>query len=224
MKKTSSFILALLGASSVMAGTSTSVAVTSDYIWRGQTQTNHSAAVQGSLEYNWKFLTAGAWLSNVTSELGNTEIDLYISAKKEIMKDFSVALGVTNFTYKKLPANNTMEYSLTLENNIANLFVGYTDDYFAKDSSSMYYNLSRDFTLSKKDNLGLSLAVGMTTFDDEVKVGSKNYMDYKVAVTKTVNNMSYEFFYTDTDRKEKTAAAETETKDSTVGASLSFSL
>ncbi|OUR98726.1 hypothetical protein A9Q84_04750 [Halobacteriovorax marinus] len=224
MKNLLTIIFALFLSTSALAEVSTSVAVTSDYVWRGQTQTDHGVAVQGTLDYSWKFLTVGTWLSNVTSGSGNTEIDLYVSAKHEFSKNFSASFGITNYTYKNLPTNNTMEYALTLESKIANLFIGYTDDYFAADSSSVYYQLTRSFSISKKDNLGLSLALGMTTFDSEVKVGSTDYLDYKVGITKSVNNFEYEFFYTDTNRKDKTATTETETKDSSFGVSLAIAI
>lgn len=224
MKKLLSLGFALLLSTSALAETSTSVAVTSDYVWRGQTQTDHGAAVQGSLDYTWNFLTVGAWLSNVTSGAGNTEIDIYLSATKEFSKNLALSFSVTNYTYKNLPTNNTMEYALALESHIADLSVAYTDDYFAADSSSMYFNLSRSFDLMKKENIALSLAVGMTTFDSEVKVGSTDYMDYKVGITKSVDNFDYEFFYTDTNRKSKTATTETETKDGSFGVSLTVAI
>jgi uncharacterized protein (TIGR02001 family) len=224
MKKLLSLGFTFLLSISTMAETSSSVAVTSDYVWRGQTQTSHSAAVQGSLDYTWNFLTVGTWLSNVDSSLGNTEIDIFLSAKKEFSKDLSLSFGVTNYTYKNLPTLNTMEYALTLENKYANLMVAYTDDYFATDSSSTYYQLSKSCTLNKKENLGISLDVGMTTFDSEVKVGSTDYLDYKVGITKSINNFEYEFFYTDTNRKSKSATTETETKDGSYGVSLNVAI
>jgi len=224
MKKLLSLGFALFLSTSTLAETSTSVALTSDYVWRGQTQTDHGVAVQGSLDYTWNFLTVGTWLSNVTAGAGNTEIDVYLSAKKEFSKDLAISLGVTHYAYKNLPTNNTNEFALTLESKYANLMVAYTDDYFAKDSSSTYYQLSKSCDLSKKENLGISLAIGMTTFDSEVKVGATDYLDYKVGITKSVNNFEYELFYTDTNRKDKSATTETETKDGVFGVGLNISI
>jgi len=65
-----------VGATSAWAAQiSSNLTATSNYIWRGVTQTNDEAAVQGGVDYtiNKHFYT-GAWTSNVT---GDYELDLY---------------------------------------------------------------------------------------------------------------------------------------------------
>ncbi|MDH5182390.1 MAG: TorF family putative porin [Gammaproteobacteria bacterium] len=61
---------------SVMAGEGTAnVAVVSDYVWRGVTQTNNGAALQGGYDYDFgNDFSAGVWASNVADGL---EYDLY---------------------------------------------------------------------------------------------------------------------------------------------------
>jgi uncharacterized protein (TIGR02001 family) len=52
--------------------------LTSNYIWRGVTQTGDQAAIQGGIDYGYQGFYAGAWASNVTwTTPEGYEIDLY---------------------------------------------------------------------------------------------------------------------------------------------------
>ncbi len=80
MKKlTATFIAVgiIAGASPVVMaedGTSFNVAATSNYVWRGLTQTNDGAAVQAGADMTSGDLSLGVWASNV---VGGTEVDAY---------------------------------------------------------------------------------------------------------------------------------------------------
>ena len=43
------------------------IAVTSNYVWRGVTQTDNNAALQGGIDYSKGMFYAGAWASNAPS-------------------------------------------------------------------------------------------------------------------------------------------------------------
>ena len=83
MKKSSIAILvaSLCVAATANAGVSGNIAASSDYVWRGITQTNHSSAVSGGIDYSHDSgLYLGGWTSNIASD---TEIDLYGGFSKE---------------------------------------------------------------------------------------------------------------------------------------------
>jgi len=75
----------ILAASSVLAGPvmagsfSANIGVTSDYLWRGITQTGDQAAIQGGMDYsNDSGFYAGTWMSNVSwTDPNGYELDLY---------------------------------------------------------------------------------------------------------------------------------------------------
>lgn len=211
--------------SSALASINTNIAVTSDYLWRGQSQTATTAAVQGTLEYSDKWLTVGSWLSSLGGDNNGAEVDLYVTATHEFSSDYSLALSVVGYTYAQDTNLNFIEYILTFTNPVATFMVANTSDYVGSETSSMYYNLSKSFTLDSVKKIGLNLSVGMTTFDEEEKAGSKNYTDYKIALTKEKEDMTYEFFFSNTDRKKiNEDTTETNAKDATVGVSLTLSL
>ena len=58
--------LIVLVSTQVYAQTSANISVTSNYVWRGVTQTGHTSAVQGNLDYTMNNFTVGAWGSSLT--------------------------------------------------------------------------------------------------------------------------------------------------------------
>lgn len=84
---------------------SANLAITSNYIWRGMTQTNNSPAVQGGIDLGYKGFYLGTWGSNV--EFGpfplrdndnNLEADFYGGYAGEI-GGFGYDLGYIYYAY-----------------------------------------------------------------------------------------------------------------------------
>lgn len=81
-------------------------AVTSDYRYRGISQTRLQPAVQGGADYvnNPTGLYVGTWLSNIkwTHDAGgggDVEIDVYAGKRGELVKDVSYDVGVLTYVY-----------------------------------------------------------------------------------------------------------------------------
>ena len=84
MKKLTSTLIAagvIAGASmsapAMAEGPSANVGFVSDYIWRGDTQSDNKAAVQGGLDWEKDKLSFGVWGSSLGSTYTGSEIDLY---------------------------------------------------------------------------------------------------------------------------------------------------
>ncbi|WP_440903142.1 TorF family putative porin [Catenovulum sp. SX2] len=111
MKKTL-LVASILGAVSTMASTSAmaveglsaNAAVTSNYYWRGQTQTDDGAAVSGGIDYaDESGFYAGTWLSNVVYGGGAAELDLYFGYSGE-MEGIAYDVGYIYFNYPRKSA------------------------------------------------------------------------------------------------------------------------
>jgi uncharacterized protein (TIGR02001 family) len=78
-----------------------SVSLTSDYRFRGVSQTDRNEALQGSLQYNGsQGVYAGAWASNVTIPgTSGTEIDLYAGYDYALTEDTSVGAEFIYYLY-----------------------------------------------------------------------------------------------------------------------------
>ena len=89
--------------SSPLPGTLTgNIALTNDYIFRGVTQTDHDAAVQGGLDWDTGMgFHFGTWASSLNFQDGNqatTEVDLYGGYGGKI-DNFSYDVGLTYYWY-----------------------------------------------------------------------------------------------------------------------------
>ena len=80
--------------------------LTSDYRFRGVSQTQNAPAVQGGMDYAHKSgLYVGNWNSSVSSQVytsgAGLESDLYAGYKKEIVKGITVDVGSYNYFYPR---------------------------------------------------------------------------------------------------------------------------
>ncbi|WAJ70268.1 TorF family putative porin [Catenovulum adriaticum] len=103
MKKTL-IVASILGAVSAMSSTSAmavdglsaNAAVTSNYFWRGMTQTADAAAVSGGIDYAAESgFYAGTWVSNLAND---TETDLYLGFSGET-DSVSYDVGYVYYNY-----------------------------------------------------------------------------------------------------------------------------
>src|SRR6478735_5960052 len=81
-------------------------AVTSDYRYRGISQTRLKPALQGGIDYvnDPGGLYAGVWASTIkwTKDAGGggqVELDLYAGKRGELVKDISYDVGVLSYVY-----------------------------------------------------------------------------------------------------------------------------
>ena len=82
-------------------GVSANMSITSNYVWRGMSQTNDSPAVQGGIDLDYKGVYVGVWGSNVEFGKASLEADAYIGYANEI-SGFSYDVGYVQFMYPNL--------------------------------------------------------------------------------------------------------------------------
>ena len=110
MKK-SLLILALLSAGLVQAQVTTNLGATSDYRFRGISQTQNAPALQGGIDYADKSgVYIGNWNSSVSSQLytngSGLESYLYAGYKKEV-KGVTLDVGSYNYFYPRASVGKT---------------------------------------------------------------------------------------------------------------------
>ena len=92
-------------------------ALTSDYRYRGISQTRVKPALQAGVDYSSGPFYVGAWASNIKwiKDLGgdaSIEVDLYGGLKGELSKELSYDVGLLTYQYpsnKLNPSANTTE-------------------------------------------------------------------------------------------------------------------
>ncbi|CAB5214968.1 Conserved hypothetical protein CHP02001 [uncultured Caudovirales phage] len=152
MKKLLLALLMAAGVSVAQAQVTGNLGLTSDYRFRGISQTQNGPAVQGGIDYaHSSGLYIGNWNSSVSSQLytngAGVESDLYAGWKKDIYKGLTVDVGSYNYFYPNAtngssPNFNTQELFAGLGYGpVAVKFSQSTSNYFGLQNSTgtQYY-------------------------------------------------------------------------------------
>jgi len=197
----------MLVASSAMAwesgdhSTSASVALSSDYVWRGYSQTEEEAAISGSFDYaHASGFYAGTWASNVDfSDDASIEIDVYAGFGGEFGESgISYDLGVLRYIYDG-EDYDWNEFYGSVGYSFFSLGVAYSSDVYGSDEDGIYYSLGFDYDLPA--NFALSAGVGYYDYDTAV-YGAGNpdsAVDYRIGVSKELAGFGFDVTYYDTD-------------------------
>ena len=200
--------LACLWTGVVQAEISATVTATSDYVFRGITQTAEDPALQGSvdLETDSGFY-AGAWASNVDFDDccdESVEIDGYLGFYNEIGDDWRYDAGLVYYFYPG--TDEDLDYGeiyFGLGWKWLDVYYYYTNDFYASGDAGFYWDATGEFELPVWE-LGLKLHYGYTggpalNGDSSFEVGVESYSDYYVGLTRDFGNFSFELGYWDTD-------------------------
>jgi len=207
MKKTLIATALLAGSSAAVADISGNVALSSDYAWRGVSQTDNQMAISGGFDYaHDSGLYVGTWASNVDSQFfgGGTdpqiELDVYGGYGGE-MGAISYDLGLIDYIYPGQTHWDTIEiyagggYAFTdMVSGSAKLY--YSDDFFDSGESAWRLEVGADISLPM--DFGLSLLVGENDGDAYDAAGT-GYMDWSVGLSKSIAGVDLGLTYVDTD-------------------------
>lgn len=133
------------------------VDLTSDYISRGYTQTDHNPAVQPWVELDYGIFYAGYWGSNTDLSTigGNWEHDLSIGVRPEV-GPFSFDFGYVRYLYDTGDCCGEL-YALASVNPVDPLTLG-AAVYYDPDAASTYVESNASFDLPH--DISVSAAVG----------------------------------------------------------------
>lgn len=139
MKKVLLAILALAGFTAAHAQVTGNLGLTSDYRFRGISQSQNAPAVQGGIDYAHKSgFYVGNWNSSVSSQVytngAGVESDLYAGYKKDVYKGITIDVGSYNYFYPRATSAGTGSNFDTYE---AFAGVGYKDLVSAKYSQTL---------------------------------------------------------------------------------------
>ena len=178
-------VLSALVSGQAFAGASANIGVTSNYMWRGQTQTDDRAALQAGLDYSADSgLYVGAWSSN-TKFFGlptGPEVDIYGGYKKELKNGVSYDVGAIKYTYPDITGGLTEVYAKGGYKGF-NAEVDYTVDKegISTNENDVYYALGYNGKL--KNDWSYGVKAGRYNVDG----GSlSDYSHGQVSVTKTM--------------------------------------
>lgn len=203
-------VMACLSSAAMADGPiSANIALATDYVFRGFTQTDGDLAVQGGLDYSHEKsgLYAGVWASNVESDPtsegvhydgSSMELDLYLGWSKEF-EGLSLDMGFLHYEYPgtRFKANNTDEYHLGLGYGLGVLALSatanYSPDYYGADKT-YYWDFGVDIPVGER--FSIAGHYGVTDYRDNAL--GDDYDDWSVGVSGEVIGLDLDLTYIDT--------------------------
>ncbi len=184
--------LALTLASGLAQATevSGSVTFTSDYRFRGVSQTAGDPAVQGSLDAAFDSgISIGMWGTNLDFGDGDdtkVEIDYYIGYGDDINDDLSYAVTFSRFTYPGKSGKSTdyNELAGSLYYGDLSLTLAHTNDYSNTGEAGSYAAV--DYSYGVTDEISLDLHAGTSFGKYWGSADIKDYEDYSVGLSGSV--------------------------------------
>ncbi|MFV3073858.1 TorF family putative porin [Niveispirillum fermenti] len=182
-----------------------SAALTSDYVFRGYSQTEEDPAVQLGLEVGHESgFFAGAWGSNV--DLGadaDVELDVYIGYGNTI-DNFSYSIVGNYYTYPGADSSakyDFFEFGLNLEYALDKFTLSGSaywspEFYGTQGGDGWYFNTGLAYAVT--DTVSVYGAIGFNEFDSALL---EDYQDYQVGVTVDFEPFALDVKYVDTDVK-----------------------
>ena len=164
------------------------LSATSDYVFRGVTQTNYKPALQGGLDYAFgdSGFYVGAWASNVDfadPDGPDVEVDYYVGYSTDVSDTWNMDFSVVNYAYLGEreaygSLNYTEFFAKTTYNEMLTFTVAYANDYANLDFSSLYFNVAGEWEVGNE--VSLNAGVGRTNFSDD----NGSYTDWNLGVSR----------------------------------------
>ena len=191
-------LVMMASAAAAHAEVTGSLAATTDYNWRGVTQTAQDPALQGSLDFSTEMgLHGGAWASNIDFGGGdpNVEIDLYAGWGGG--ETFLWDVGILYYTYAGESDLNFTEFYGSLGWEWITGKISYSYNFGgAAGAQAFYYEANVDYPLpadfSLLGHFGYSDGDGI-----ETAYGQDNYFDWAAGVGYTWKHFDFSLKYVD---------------------------
>lgn len=190
------------GAGAAHAETTASVSMTTDYVFRGVTQTDNGPAIQGSFDWSNDMWYAGAWASNVDdfSADASMELDLYVGITPTT-GPVNWDLALVGYFYPGA-ADDAGEFDyyegiVGASTDLTEQFsvgaqLAYSPEFFGDTGEGLYYELNGTFAASEA--LSFSGAFGTQDVDT-----TGDYDTWNLGGSLAMHGFTFDLRYHDTD-------------------------
>jgi uncharacterized protein (TIGR02001 family) len=190
------------------------VALTSDYVFRGVSQSDSEIAIQGGFDVTNDIFYAGAWASSIDfgpAASGTVEVDVY-GGVRPVLGPVTLDFGVIGYLYPGMdeaagaPETDMWEFKAGASITPAEGFtlggaLYYSPDFTLTtgDESGLYAEINAAFTVS--DVISISGAFGSQDVDQAGYYGAAgdSYTTWNIGGTASVAGFGLDLRYTDTD-------------------------
>lgn len=179
------------------------LSATSDYVFRGITQSNFKPALQGGLDYAFgdSGFYVGVWGSNVDfadADGPDIEIDSYAGFSTDVSDVLNLDFSVVHYAYLgEREIYGSIDYNeffgKATYNEMLTFTVAYSNNYANLDYSSLYFNLAGAWEIGNEWSLNAS--IGHSEFGDD----NGSYNDWNVGLSRQFGPVNAAVNYYDTD-------------------------
>lgn len=194
-----------VASTAVAAEASGNIALSTDYKFRGISQSDGEAISGGfDVAFDSGFYV-GTWGSSIEDWGNGLELDYYAGYGGAFNESISYDIGLLAYTYPNTDkgVEGDLDYNEVYGSvGVADFTVGfaYSDDYFAKTGDFTYLYVDYSYALS--DAYSLDVHVGDNSIEDNDGFGTPDYMDYSVGVSTSMGGVDFNLSYIDTDLSE----------------------
>jgi uncharacterized protein (TIGR02001 family) len=178
------------------------VALATDYIWRGYSQTDRAPAASGSIDYSHSSgLYVGTWASNVEFDDGaDFEVDVYAGFAGEFGDSgIGYDVGYLRYMYDS-ESYDWNEFYASLSYSYFSIGVAHSGSVYDSSEDGTYYSASFGYDLPW-GGLALSAAIGYYDYDKGAvsDTESREHTDWTIGLSKTINTLDIGVTYTGMD-------------------------
>ncbi|GLX87418.1 hypothetical protein tloyanaT_36710 [Thalassotalea loyana] len=175
---------------SAVEGLSANVGLTSNYLWRGVSQTDDGAAISGGIDYaSDSGFYVGTWASNVDfGDDASYELDFYAGFGGEFGDGIGYDVGYIYYAYPdSAEVDSSNEYDFgEIYGSLSYGAFSVTANYglHAQDAGEVFEDalyISADAAFEVAEGLELGLHIGNYSFDLD---GAEDYTDYGISLSK----------------------------------------
>lgn len=197
---------------------SANVALTSDYRFRGISQTLNDPAIQGGMDWNGNLFSLGFWGSSIdfgedsalVSQRAQLELDLYAGFEREFRHGTSLGVQLVEYLYPGADADLNYNYVELLSSFgfpigpvSATVHVAYSPEFFASSGTAFYYAFEAGLDL--KRGFSIEAQIGRQSIEDNASFGTPDYTDWSLTLSRSwpkLLGVSLAYIGTDLNRSE----------------------
>lgn len=190
--------------------------LTSNYIFRGISNSNNNPAVQGGLTYTFKKtgIYFNVWGSNVDfldpeGKQATVEFDGIAGITNNITENLSYDINIDRYNYPKASASNYYEGIGNLTYRIFTATLGYSTDVYGSHKKGTYYSGAVNYELDPAyalhfNHVSLLGSVGHYILPESA--GLFSYTDYMLGIQKTLKQYTFLLQWVGTNREAQLGA------------------
>ncbi len=190
-------LMASAGAAMAEGEFSGNVALTTDYVWRGISQSNEDLALQGGFDYTNNIFYAGVWASSVDFDDAsdtNLEVDFYAGLASEFANGVSWDVGFIYYAYPDADDEDLDFYELT--GSLGYEFAGGIGVggavFWDPDNENVYVEATAGYSFN--DFFAVDASLGNYSFD-----GGGDYTNWSLGGTLSAKGFDFDVRYWGTD-------------------------